>query len=62
MHDFRWPALIENAVMFLPALWLFSAFMSGVWAAVWPVHARVRDTRSRRRVGRGEGFVLTRDS
>lgn len=24
---------IENAVIFLPALWLFAAFVSGVWAA-----------------------------
>jgi glutathione S-transferase len=35
---------IENAVMFLPALWLFATFISGVWAAalgaVW-IAARV---------------------
>ncbi len=24
---------VENAVLFLPALWLFAAFVSGVWAA-----------------------------
>jgi glutathione S-transferase len=35
---------IENTVMFLPALWLFATFISGVWAAalgaVW-IAARV---------------------
>jgi len=25
---------IENAVIFLPSLWLFAAFVSGIWAAV----------------------------
>ena len=24
---------VENAVIFLPALWLFAAFVSGIWAA-----------------------------
>ncbi|MDO8598134.1 MAG: MAPEG family protein [Sulfuricaulis sp.] len=24
---------VENAVLFLPALWLFAAFVSGVWSA-----------------------------
>jgi uncharacterized membrane protein YecN with MAPEG domain len=80
---------VENALIFLPALWLFAEFVSGMWAAalgavwiaarVWYfvayqedtakrgrpfglLHARVRDTRSRRRVGRGEGVLLTHDS
>jgi uncharacterized MAPEG superfamily protein len=80
---------VENALIFLPALWLFAEFVSGmraaalgaVWIAarVWYfvvyqedtakrgrpfglLHARVRDTRSRRRVGRGEGVLLTHDS
>ena len=25
---------VENAVLFLPALWLFAAFVSGLWSAV----------------------------
>ena len=25
---------VENTMMFLPALWLFAAFVSGVWSAV----------------------------
>jgi uncharacterized MAPEG superfamily protein len=42
---------IENTVMFLPALWLFAAFVGGIWAAalgaVWiacGISWRIRQT------------------
>jgi uncharacterized MAPEG superfamily protein len=55
---------VENAVLFLPALWLFAAFVSGIWSAalgavwlaarVWYVIAYLQDP-----ARRGPAFGLS---